>query len=167
MSDVLTTPAELASCSPLTNLVLAIPPGRRGSVVQSVVSFRPSPSLESSFAVGPLRAAFAELWENRFGEPVPVESLRAALDRPVPIGTVLEFNKLALARDPTELDHFLSQLVQHVCLRMMSLNVATQGLFQVDATPEKVPSSAMTGSVSSVPGSPSSERQKVSYGDAG
>jgi hypothetical protein len=92
MSDVLATPAERASCSPLANLLLTILLGRRAAVFQSAVSFRPSLSLESSFAVGPLRAAFAELWENRFGEPVPVESLRVALDQPFPIGNVLVFN---------------------------------------------------------------------------
>ena len=140
MSDVLTTQAELAACSPLANLLHRIPSGRRAAVLQSVVSFRPSPSLENSFAVGPLRAAFADYWEHRFGQPVPVESLRAALDPPVPIGTVLEFNKLALARDLAELDQFLSQLVRHVCQRMMSRNVAIQGsLFEVDAVPGKAP----------------------------
>jgi hypothetical protein len=117
MSDVLTTQAELASCLPLANLLLTIPPGRRAAVFQSVVSFRPSPSLENSFAVGPLRAAFAEYCERRFGDPVPVQSLRAALHPPVPIGTVLEFNKLALARDLAELEQFLSQLVRELLVQ--------------------------------------------------
>ena len=84
--------------SELTTLLQTIPPGRRGAVLQSALSFRPGPTLDQSFAVGPIRAAFADYWEVRFGHAVPVERFPGILDPPVPIGSVLEFNKLTLMR---------------------------------------------------------------------
>jgi hypothetical protein len=86
------TPSRLAdaSSSPLAELLTAVPPGRRGALMQCVVSFRPSPTLEESFAVGELRAAFAQFWEAQGSGSVPIEGLRCVLDLPVPIGTVLE-----------------------------------------------------------------------------
>jgi hypothetical protein len=43
----------------LAILLLAIPPRRRGAVLQSALSFRPSTTFDESFDVGPIRAAFA------------------------------------------------------------------------------------------------------------
>jgi hypothetical protein len=84
--------------SELSALVLSIPATRRATVLQSAASFRPDRTLEQSFAVGPIRAAFAQYWETRFGQAVPIQELRGVLEPPVHIGTVLEFNKLTLAR---------------------------------------------------------------------
>lgn len=114
------------SASRLAELLLAIPPGRRGSVMQCVVSFRANPTLEASFALGPVRALFAEFWEARVGSPIPISELRAILDVPVPIGTVLEFNKLAIPSDATELDDSLTQLIRHLRGRLRKLEASRQ-----------------------------------------
>ena len=66
----------------LTALLQVIPPGRRGAILQSAVSFRPTANPEECFAVGPIRAAFADYWEARYGRPVPAERLRALLKPP-------------------------------------------------------------------------------------
>ena len=102
----------------IAELLLAIPPGCRGAVVQSAASFRPDATLDASFSVGPLRAAFAEFWEAQEGGPVPIVGLRAALAPPVPIATVLAFSKLSIASDATEIDQTLCQLVTHLCERL-------------------------------------------------
>lgn len=112
--------------SDLTNLVEAIPPGRRGAVLQSAMSIRPAPTLEQSFDVGPLRAAFAVNWEARFGRPIPTERLRAVLEPPVPIGTVLEFSKLMLIRDAAEIEGALGRLADHLQTRLRELDSSTQ-----------------------------------------
>jgi hypothetical protein len=117
---------SVAAPSELATLIHAIPPARRGVVLQSVLSFRPAPTLEKSFAVGPLRAAFADYWEARFGETIPVERLRAVLEPPVPIGTVLEFNKLMLTRDAAEIEDAAGQLADHLAARLPELDRSTQ-----------------------------------------
>jgi N6-adenosine-specific RNA methylase IME4 len=123
-------PSELAA------LLQAIPPARRGALLQSAVSFRPAPSLEHSFAVGPIRATFADYWEARFGRPIPVEGLRAVLDPPVAIGTVLEFNTLILMRDVDEIEGALNQLATHLQARLREFDSSTQlSLFEVPAEP--------------------------------
>lgn len=121
-----------ASPSVLAEMVLAVPPGRRGAIMQSAISFRPSPTLEASVSVGPIRAAFAEYWQIQTGSVVPIARLRAVLDPPVPIGTVLEFSKLAIARDAAETEMFLWQLVRHLGERLRKLDTSQQlSLFEV------------------------------------
>ena len=118
--------------SELAPLLRAIPPARRGAVLQSAVSFRPAPTLEHSFAVGPILATFADYWKAGFGEPIPVERLRAVLEPPVPIGTVLEFNKLMLMRDAPDIKEALCQLADHLRTRLGELDRSTQlRLFEV------------------------------------
>lgn len=128
-----------ASTSRLAELLLAIPPGRRGFVMQCVISFRANPTLEASFAVGPARALFAELWEAQVGRPVPIAELRAILAVPVLIGTVLEFSKLAIPSDVVELDDCLAQLIRHLFGRLQKLEASRQlslfnGAHQAPAT---------------------------------
>ncbi len=118
--------SSCASLSHLGSLLLTIPPGRRGAVMQCVVSFRPNPTLEGSFSVGPLRACFAEYWEAQVGGTVPLAGLRAVLEPPVPIGTVVEFSKLAIGRSAAEIEVLLSQLMGHLCERLRKLDAAKQ-----------------------------------------
>ena len=80
----------------LAKLLLAVPPGRRGAVLQQAASFTPGSDPDQMLAVGSIRAAFADFWEARFRERVPVAGLRCLLEPPVPIATALEFNKLIL-----------------------------------------------------------------------
>lgn len=103
----------------LTRQLLALPPARRGTCLQSAVSFRPSRTLDDSIAIGPLRAAFAEYWESSLGRPVPVEALRDVLDPPVPIKTVLEFSRLMLMRDAEEMNFAIQTLLKYLddCVR--------------------------------------------------
>lgn len=98
--------------SRLAAILIALPPQLRGQLVMSAVAMRPSPTLELSFATGEVRNAFAELWEAKFASPLPITALRALLDPPLPIATVLAFNKLALADGAIEIDVFLTSLVQ-------------------------------------------------------
>ena len=112
--------------SELATLIQAIFPVRRGTVLQSVVSFQPAPTLEHSLAVGALRAAFAGYWETRFGGTIPVEQLRAVLEPPVPIGTVLEFSKLMLMRDAAEIEDALATLTDHLHASVRKLDRSTQ-----------------------------------------
>jgi hypothetical protein len=124
----------------LAELLLELRPGLRGSRLHSAVSFRPDASLDGSFVVGPLRAAFAEPWETRFGEAVPTKELRLALEPPVPIGTVLEFNKLVLARDYVELEHHVAEILDMLRGRAASFQVCIQRpLFDV-GRPQKAAS---------------------------
>ena len=51
--------------SRLATLLESVPAGTRGQLLMSLASFRPNPTLESSFEVGEFRAAFAEFWEHR------------------------------------------------------------------------------------------------------
>lgn len=103
-----------------------VPPGVRGSLLMTVASFRPNETLETSFAVGEFRASFAEHWERTFDSPVPIAALRAALDPPIPIRTVIEFNKFALPRDTAEIDSYLSTLLQHLADRVRAFDRSSQ-----------------------------------------
>ncbi len=114
-------PPQQSPCSELAVLVAAIPPGRRPSVLQCVASCRPSESVEQSFAVGRLRAAFAHAWETMIQRPLPVSQLRAALDPPVPIKTVLCFSKLMLVTDDAEVHDVLVELMTHLADRVRGL----------------------------------------------
>jgi hypothetical protein len=60
----------------LVQLLEAVPPGERGGLLQSAVSFRPGRSLDESFAVGPLRAAFADLWESDTARTIEPAEIR-------------------------------------------------------------------------------------------
>lgn len=118
--------SSCASLAPLAKMLFAIPAGRRGALLQCVVSFQPNEILEASFSVGPLRAAFAELWEAHVGSAVPVKALQVILDPPIPIGTVVEFSKLGIARDAAEIELILSQLVRHLCERLRKIEASQQ-----------------------------------------
>lgn len=96
-----------------------VPPGRRGALLQAAASFSPRPQLEAEFAVGNLRARFADFWEQRFGESVPIAELRSMLQPPIPIGTVLLFSRLNIARShdvEQELDRLFDYLFREVSL---------------------------------------------------
>lgn len=133
-------PHTPAATSQLATIMLAMPPARRGAVLQSVVSFRPSPTIDASFAVGPLRAAFAEFWEEICGIAVPIEGLRKVLEPPVAIKTVLQFNKLMLMQDAAEIDVALCQLIQHLQERLGEVSGSTQlQLFEPCTQTDKEP----------------------------
>jgi hypothetical protein len=94
--------------SRLVELLLAAPLGERASLLMAAVSFRPNRTLSESFRVGPLRAAFAEYWEANYRSAVPMRSMKKALEPPIRIGTVLEFNKFDYLQDPDELESQLA-----------------------------------------------------------
>jgi hypothetical protein len=73
----------------LVQLLERVSPGDRGRLLQSAVSFRPGRTLDESFAVGPLRAAFADFWEAQTGRPLEPAEVRGILEPPIPIRTVL------------------------------------------------------------------------------
>ncbi len=131
----------------LTSLLFTMPPARRGSVLQCAVSFRPCSTIEDSFAVASVRAAFANYWEEQFHEPVSIQQLRRTLEAPVPIKTVLAFSKLNIVAEAAEIKLALSELVSRLAERIRELNGAAQlDLFEnesstttkpaMDATPD-------------------------------
>jgi N6-adenosine-specific RNA methylase IME4 len=132
----------------LAALILATPPGRRGAIMQCAISFRPNPTLEASFAVGPLRAAFANYWEDLYGSPTPVTALRAALEPPVRISTVLEFNKLNLTRTAADIDASIKDLVQHLVVLLCVRDRPQQlSLFRSETAPLTASNPARTTGV--------------------
>jgi hypothetical protein len=114
MSMVLPQFDNAPSVPSLATTLWAVPAVRRGPLFQATLSFRPSPTLEGNFTVEFVRSAFESYWEHRFGGQVPVLQLRSALTPPVPIQTVLGFNKLGLAADAIELDQFIDELVHQI-----------------------------------------------------
>ena len=112
--------------TPLSSLLLSIPPKRRAAVLQAAVSFRPQPTFDEEFEIGPVRAAFAEHWEEECGGPVPVAELRRVLDAPVPVATVLQFLQLKLARDEGEVHVYLGELFRHLKDRMRQERTSPQ-----------------------------------------
>jgi hypothetical protein len=97
--------------SRLAALVSEFPVSRRGAILQAVVAFEPASTFAQEFAVGPVRAAFAECWEGRFGRVVPVRELRAVLAPPVPIKTVLEFACFNIITDAADIKQALCRLL--------------------------------------------------------
>lgn len=100
--------------SRLATLLEKVPPGLRGPLLMSAVSFRPDTTLETSFVVGECRAVFAEYWESQFAAPVPIAALRSALDPPIPTHTAIEFNKFALSGYAADIDAYLSTLTEYL-----------------------------------------------------
>ena len=86
--------------------------------MQAVIGFRPERSLAESFEAGPIRAAFASFWESATGTAVPVQELRAALDPPIAIGTVLEFSRLTIAGSHEETEEAICHLMTHLQSRL-------------------------------------------------
>lgn len=112
--------------SPLADLLLSLPAGRRGGVLLAAVSFRPDDSIEQSFRTGPVRAAFADHWEHQFGEAVPSQALRKAIEPPVPFGTAMAFNCLAVAHDMVEAEHCIAKVIGQLRQLLDSLQVGRQ-----------------------------------------
>jgi len=132
----------------MARLIHTIAPGRRGALIQSAVSFQPSASLEASITNGELRSAFADYWEAQKSVLVPIAELRAALASPVPIRTVLEFNKFALVEDALAVETQLEELVEHLSTRILLPNASTQQrLFLADAMPSPKALAAAGGTV--------------------
>lgn len=102
----------------LAALLQAIPPGRRRVVLQTALSFGLRAIPDNSSAIGPIRVAFAGHWETRYGQPIPVERLRALMKPPLPIATVIECNKLMLMRDGAEIRSAIDQLLDFLNARL-------------------------------------------------
>ncbi len=111
-------PAWDAALNILAARVAGIVPHHRGARLQAAVLFRPATNLDEEFELGPLRAAFADVWETRFKAPVPIQALQQALLPPVPIGTVLQFSRFAYAGDHDELSGGLVELFNHLAERV-------------------------------------------------
>lgn len=127
---------KTATESLLAKLVLQIPAGRRGAVLQSVVSFEPEATFDESFQVGRIRAAFADYWEEKTGTPVPVKALRDLMEPPVPIGHVLLFGKLGILRDVETIEDALADLVQVLAREVSRNGYPSQcSLFESDSEP--------------------------------
>ena len=112
--------------SKLADLLLAIPLGDRASLFMAALSFRPNRTLSDSFRIGPLRAAFAEYWETNCGAVVPIRLLKKALEPPIRIGTVLEFNKFDYLQQASGVESQLALFLSHLKSRVSALNADRQ-----------------------------------------
>ena len=91
-----------------------VPPARRGALLQAVASYCPQKSIESEFLIGNLRTEFADLWETLVGCSIPLRDLREVMEPPVPIGTVLCFCRLNVARTENDVADALHDVVRHL-----------------------------------------------------
>ena len=122
----------------IVDLLASLAPERRAPLLQAATSFRPSPRFDDSFDLGPFRAAFAAYWEMTTRTSVPILPLRAALDPPVPIKTVLEFGRLMLTRNQIEIEDALRQIVGHLQKRVRDVSPSPQRqLFESAPAAEK------------------------------
>ena len=123
----------------VTCLLLAVPSARRPNVVQTILTFRPRDELQLEFAIGRLRSAFAEYWEARMNQAVPIRQLRSLLDPPLPIKTVLAFLELKLTDDDKVISKMVSKLVTHLHQRIHeSDSKFQQRLFDTQSTDSSV-----------------------------
>jgi N6-adenosine-specific RNA methylase IME4 len=110
----------------LFDRLLRTPPDQRATVMLAALSFVPSQNLDEAFALGPIRAAFGDYWESTTGRAVPVVQLRAVLEPPLPIKTLLEFQGLTLARDAEEIVQTVEQVLWHLKERMREIEPSPQ-----------------------------------------
>ena len=113
MNDVASVIDE--SLVELARALLAIPPGRRGSVIRLVFLCQADMStVAESIEVRALRKLLAEYWSNQFHEALPKQKLNLLVEAPHDIATLIEFGKLMLVGDQCEMQVSLFRLVAHV-----------------------------------------------------
>ncbi len=128
MTTPATTTQDCASAaSGLAQLLYDLPQGRRGALLQIVATFEPSPTVEESFELGPLRAAFANYWESFTGKPVPISSLRLILWSPVRAETAWAFHRFVTTRTAADIDSILPELFGHLVERIEQVWNAVTG----------------------------------------
>jgi N6-adenosine-specific RNA methylase IME4 len=76
--------------------------------------------------MGPLRAAFAAVWETCFGESVPIRALQKVLEPPVSIGTVLEFSQLSVSRDREDVRQAVKQVLERLAAQVRRMEQPKQ-----------------------------------------
>lgn len=118
--------ASLSNPSRLAGLLAISPLGERASLLMDALSFRPNKTLSQSFRVGPVRAAFADFWQEKVCTIVPIRDLREVLDPPVCVGTVLEFNRFDYLQHAGEIESQLAALLEHLKSRLARLNADRQ-----------------------------------------
>lgn len=101
----------MRSLANLAELLLPIPRERRGTALQCIASNRPELLVDGSVDFQHARAAFAHAWEMRYDESFPEQDLTSFLQPPMPIGTVLEFNKVLFTESGEGLNTALSPLL--------------------------------------------------------
>ncbi|WP_182869919.1 hypothetical protein [Stieleria mannarensis] len=101
----------MTSLRELSHIILTIPPGRRGAVVQLVVGDRAEQLQDTTIDLDSLRSAFVQAWQSRFAQPHPAQQLHDALLPPVPFAILLEFNKLDLPETEHETKKAVEELL--------------------------------------------------------
>jgi hypothetical protein len=115
------------SAAGLAELLHQLPAGRRGALLQLVASFEPSATIEESFDLGPLRAAFAGYWESLAGKAVPISRLRSILWPPVNLQIAVAFQQLVTTRTVSEIAAILPKLVENLVQRVEQAEAAISG----------------------------------------
>ena len=118
----------------LIPMLTRLPRRCRAEIFQAVVSLRSQPRLEAEFALGPLRAAFADYWQEWFQVAVPLKELRAVLSPPVPIDTILEFSGLTATQDADEIGFVLGLILKYLQHEVQELKRNPQPLLFGDAS---------------------------------
>lgn len=105
----------------IVRLLSDIPAGRRGSLLQCALTPARTDPVSGEFDLELVRARFAEYWESTFRLAFPSHEIRAALDPPVPIKTVLEFCNLSITRNAAEIDEALQRLIVRLLDRLREM----------------------------------------------
>ncbi len=121
----------------LSKTLLQLPAGIRSDVLLHCIGFVPASELDEFNVVGPIRALFAEIWENETGGPIPIRKLRHVLVTEADPGVVLQLGDVDAAETETELANMLSRLVEQL-VRLARSNGETQlRLFEQGRTAPK------------------------------
>ena len=100
-----------AAITELCCQLLHLPVADRFSVLSEVLGFFPSATPKQSFQVGPLRALFADCWEEQHSEPVPLQALRNLVTGPCRISVKEQLIALLDANSESELADRLVEML--------------------------------------------------------
>ncbi len=95
----------------MSELLHRIPPGRRPAVMRSVTLFRPVGTLDQEFAIGELRAAFAEAWEVATCGPIPIEPVRRVVGSSRATDSLVDFSQFMMLGDRDAVESELASLI--------------------------------------------------------
>jgi len=126
MSEANNMPNQLASRqSPLVNMLMAIPPCKRGTALQSAIRGL-SDSEQVAWDGSNMRKAFNEAWMLRYRREAPFTALAKTLEPPIPIGTVMGFCGLNYTSEAEEMSDAVSELLVMLEKRLVQVSAPRQ-----------------------------------------
>lgn len=126
MSEPLTTlPGDNAVGKSLADILLIIPPRRRGAALHAAL-FGCRVDADLAAHVIPLRVAFDGHWDELHGSSTPFDLITKVLEPPVPIKTVMAFSRLMFARSEDDMAEALRELVRLLEAAVLAFDAPTQ-----------------------------------------